>query len=128
MPAEQYLVYCTCPDDAVARELAGALVERRLAACVNIVPGLTSVFFWEGEAQAEPEVLLLIKTSAAAYPALEQAILEQHPYELPEIVGSLWKRACPVSCIGSPWKPRAGPVTTTTPRTCQTPMSAKERP
>lgn len=95
MPAEQYMVYCTCPDEDVARELAGALVEKRLAACVNIVPGLTSVFFWEGEAQAEPEVLLLIKTSASAYPALEQAILEQHPYELPEIVGVPLEKGLP---------------------------------
>ncbi|RLK46529.1 periplasmic divalent cation tolerance protein [Alkalispirillum mobile] len=95
MPAEQYMVYCTCPDETVAREVAGNLVERRLAACVNIVPGLTSVFFWEGEAQAEPEVLLLIKTSASAYPALEQAILELHPYELPEIVGVPLEKGLP---------------------------------
>jgi periplasmic divalent cation tolerance protein len=62
------------------------LVERRLAACVNIAPGLTSVYLWEGRIERAEEHLLLIKTGVSAYDGLEAAIREHHPYELPEIV------------------------------------------
>lgn len=80
------MVLCTCPDEAVAREIATALVEGRLAACVNVVPGLTSVYRWQGRVETDREALLVIKTTAAAFPALREAIRSRHPYELPEIV------------------------------------------
>lgn len=93
-PAPQLLVWSTVDDADVARRLADGVVEAGLAACVNILPPVTSVFRWEpgeGDAaragvQAEQEIMLLIKTSAAAYPALERHLRERHPYELPEII------------------------------------------
>jgi periplasmic divalent cation tolerance protein len=85
-PADFRLVLCTCPDQTVARDLARQLVEQRLAACVNLVPGLTSVYHWQGKLEQGTEVLLLIKTTAARYAALEKAIQARHPYELPEII------------------------------------------
>ncbi|MGD9600175.1 MAG: divalent-cation tolerance protein CutA [Gammaproteobacteria bacterium] len=77
---------CTCPSLEVARELAHALVEARVAACVNVLPGVTSVYRWEGDVQEDTEVLLCMKTTSAAYPRLEDLLVRRHPYELPEIV------------------------------------------
>lgn len=89
------LVYCTCPDQAVAERLAGLLVEQGLAACVNIVPGLTSVYVWQGEVQKDAEVLLLIKTHVDCYPHLQAVLREAHPYELPEIVAVSFSEGLP---------------------------------
>ena len=83
---EALLCYCTCPTREVGETLARQLVAQRLAACVNVVPGLLSVYRWEGEVQSEPEVLLLIKTTRDHYAALEAALRAAHPYELPEII------------------------------------------
>jgi periplasmic divalent cation tolerance protein len=79
------LAFVTCPADR-AEALAAALVESRVAACVNIVPGLRSVYRWQGEVCRDDEALLLIKHPAAAFEALRAAVLAHHPYELPEIV------------------------------------------
>lgn len=76
----------TCPARDVAERIATALVKGRHAACVNIVPGLTSVYRWEGRIEQDEELLLVAKTTAAAYPGLERTVLELHPDELPEIV------------------------------------------
>ncbi len=84
-PAAQ-LVLSTCPDRDTAERLARMLVGRRLAACVNIVPGLISVYRWQGAVQRDDEHLLLIKTNSERYSALETALRTEHPYELPEIV------------------------------------------
>jgi periplasmic divalent cation tolerance protein len=80
------LVLSNCPSPEVARMIARQLVERRLAACVNVLAPCHSVYEWQGEVCEESEVPLLIKTSAARYPAVEALIRELHPYELPEIV------------------------------------------
>lgn len=88
------LVFSTVGDAATARRLAGRLVEAQRAACVNILPPVTSVFRWEPEAgdtasaafQTEEEVMLVAKTSATAYPELEQLLRAEHPYDLPEII------------------------------------------
>ncbi len=80
------IVLSTLPDRARALALASALVERRLAACVNVLAECSSVYRWQGKIETAAEVPVLIKTSAARYAALEQAIRELHPYELPEIV------------------------------------------
>ncbi len=80
------LVLCTCPPGRAAEHLAQSLVERRLAACVNITSPVISVYRWKNKVEKDEEVLLVIKTSAAGWTALEQAILELHPYELPEII------------------------------------------
>jgi len=69
-----------------ADRLARALVERRLAACVNVVPGVVSHYRWHGELQRDEERLLVIKTRAERIEALRDALSELHPYELPELV------------------------------------------
>jgi periplasmic divalent cation tolerance protein len=80
------LVFTNLPDAASAQALASSLIERRLAACVNILAPCRSVYRWQEKIEAAEEVPLLIKTSVERYAALEQAIRAQHPYELPEIV------------------------------------------
>ena len=78
--------FCTCPDRPVADRLAEALVTEGLAACVNVVPGLHSVYRWQGAIERSDETLLLIKTTRTGLPALSARIVELHPYELPEVV------------------------------------------
>ena len=85
--SEHLVVMNTCPDPETAGRIAADLVDRRLAACVQVLPGLQSYFHWDGKVDREEEHLLLIKTSSASYPALERRIRELHPYELPEIIG-----------------------------------------
>ncbi|MDR9437347.1 MAG: divalent-cation tolerance protein CutA [Thiohalophilus sp.] len=82
----QCLVLCTCPDTDTARQLADRLVAERLAACVNIVPGLESVYEWQGKVERDGEVLLIIKTRQDRYGQLEETLQQHHPYELPEIL------------------------------------------
>lgn len=84
--SEVLLVLTNMPDRASAEQLAGALIECRAAACVNVLAACTSFYRWEGEVQSDSEVPLLIKTSREAYARLEREILARHPYELPEIV------------------------------------------
>ena len=83
---ETLLVITNCPDEASANAIALAVVEARLAACVNILPRVQSIYRWQGSVESATEIPLLIKTSAANYPALEQAITKLHPYEIPEII------------------------------------------
>ncbi len=80
------LVFTTLPDAESAGTVASALVARRLAACVNILPPGTSVYEWQGEIHQDPEHVLLIKTTETGYAQLQAALLELHPYELPEII------------------------------------------
>ena len=80
------VVLVTLPDAGAAAELAGALVEARLAACGNVVPGLRSVYRWEGRVHDEPEALLLLKTTRAGFEALREAVLRLHPYQVPEVL------------------------------------------
>ena len=81
-----YLALCTCPDQATAEALAGSLVEQGLAACVNIVPGVLSVYRWQGSLVRDSEVLLLIKTTAQRLTELTAQIERQHPYDVPEVI------------------------------------------
>lgn len=92
---EALVVLTNCPDAAHAATLAALLVERRLAACVNVLPPCRSVYRWQGKTEDATEVPLLIKTTQACYPALETAIRENHPYELPEIVAVPVMRGLP---------------------------------
>ncbi|AGA89051.1 uncharacterized protein involved in tolerance to divalent cations [Thioflavicoccus mobilis 8321] len=82
------LALCTCPDAETADRLASALVEERLAACVNILPGITSVYHWRGQVERDDEVLLLIKTVAARFAALSERLVALHPYEVPEVIAT----------------------------------------
>jgi periplasmic divalent cation tolerance protein len=103
MAEDSLLVFTTVGDSTAARHLADALVGARAAACVNILPPVTSVFRWEpdtvdtaaAEVQAEAEVMLLMKTTTAAYPRLQQVLQAEHPYELPEIVAVPVTRGLP---------------------------------
>lgn len=79
------LALVTCPPEK-AEELARTLVELRVAACVNLLPQLRSVYRWQGAVCADDEVLLLIKTTAERFEALRDAVLSNHPYELPEVL------------------------------------------
>jgi periplasmic divalent cation tolerance protein len=80
------VVLTTTPGFSEGTELAEKLVEAKLAACVQIVPQITSVYFWEGKVQKDNEQLLLIKTTEEKFPDLEKFISENHSYEVPEIV------------------------------------------
>ena len=80
------LCLCTCPDDAVAGRIATALVDERLAACVNLLPGVRSVYRWQDRVEHAGEVLLLAKTTPARFAALRDRVVALHPYELPEVV------------------------------------------
>ena len=78
------VVLCTFPDLEQARQIGAALVERQVAACVNLLPGVESIYRWEGKLERAGEVLGIIKTTR--YADLEAAIRELHPYEVPEIL------------------------------------------
>lgn len=81
----ELVAFVTCPPDK-AEEIATAIVESRLAACVNIISGITSVYTWEGTVNKDSETLLIIKTNRGFYDAFETKIKELHPYDVPEII------------------------------------------
>jgi periplasmic divalent cation tolerance protein len=83
---EYQLVLTTCPDTEVAERLAQALVQERLAACVNILPVAKSIYLWKGQVESAAEQLLLIKSMTDAYSSIQKRIRELHPYELPEVI------------------------------------------
>ena len=83
---EVVAVLVTVPDPGKAAELARALVEARLAACGNVVPGVRSIFRWEGKVQDEAEALLILKTTRGRIPELVARIRALHPYEVPEVL------------------------------------------
>lgn len=82
--------YCvvlnTCPNRTTGEQIARQLVEQRLAACVNLVDRITSIYRWEDGIEEEQETLLIIKTEKTCYPSLEKTLQELHPYEVPEII------------------------------------------
>jgi periplasmic divalent cation tolerance protein len=80
------LALSTAPDAGHAERIARALVDERLIACANLVPGLTSIYRWQGTVQAEPEVLLLMKTRRSLVPRLKERLPQLHPYQVPELV------------------------------------------
>jgi periplasmic divalent cation tolerance protein len=83
---DKRVVLTTCGSLEEAREIAQALVDRKLAACVNILPNVESVYRWKGEIESSTEYLLLIKTTEEASPALRDAIAELHSYDVPECI------------------------------------------
>ena len=80
------VVLVTAPSTDAALSLGRALVDERLAACVSVVPGITSIFAWEGKREEAAEALLVIKTESRRYAALEQRVQELHPYSVPEVL------------------------------------------
>ncbi len=83
---QTYIVFVTCPNPDVAASIARTLVEERLAACGNLVPGIRSIYRWKGKIEQETETLLLLKTDAEAYPHVQSRVQALHPYEVPEIL------------------------------------------
>ncbi len=80
------VVLVTTPSPERAAEIARALVEERLAACGNVVPGLRSIYRWEGKVHDDAEALLVLKTTRARFEALRDRVLALHPYEVPEVI------------------------------------------
>ena len=83
---DKLLLFTNAPDRDVAMRIARALVDARLAACVNVLSGCTSVYRWDGAVETAEEVPMIIKTRAGRYDEVEAAIRRLHPYELPEIL------------------------------------------
>lgn len=80
------VVLITAPRGAPARKIAAAILKSRAAACVNVVPAVSSSYWWKGKMETAHESLLIVKTTLAAFPKLKSVILRTHPYELPEII------------------------------------------
>jgi periplasmic divalent cation tolerance protein len=80
------VVLMTVPDRPTAEKLAEALVGERLAACANLVPGVTSIFWWEGAVQRADETLVILKTPSGRVDALMARATELHPYDVPEVI------------------------------------------
>jgi periplasmic divalent cation tolerance protein len=80
------MIYITCEDETQAREIGRTLVAERLAACVNVLPGMTSLYRWEGEVRESAEAVLVAKTRLALAEALAARVLEQHSYDVPCVV------------------------------------------
>jgi len=83
---DKRIVFTTAGSEAEARKIAHALVERQLAACVNIIPQVTSIYRWQGKVEEPGEWLLIVKTTAAAFSHVQRAITELHSYDLPECI------------------------------------------
>lgn len=81
------VVFVTVPNREIAEKIAKALIESRLAACVNIIDGLKSIYWWKGKIEEDDELLLIIKTRIEVFEELVLKIKELHPYTVPEIIG-----------------------------------------
>jgi periplasmic divalent cation tolerance protein len=83
---EILVLLCTCPDSATAERIAHELVGASLVACVNVVPGLRSIFRWNGAVQSDEEVLMVLKTPAERLSEARERLVALHPYDVPEVV------------------------------------------
>ena len=83
---DKIVVLTTCAEESDAERMARALVDARLAACVNVVPGVRSFYHWKGETESSEEFLLIVKTSRDLFGALRAEMEKLHPYELPELL------------------------------------------
>jgi len=92
---ETLIVITNCPDEETANAIALAIIEEQLAACVNILPRVQSIYRWQGSVESAAEIPLLIKATSHNYPALEARIKTLHPYEVPEIIALPIARGLP---------------------------------
>jgi len=95
--AGEIVILCTCSSEAEAERLARLLVEDRLAACVNAIPRVRSTYRWQGAVETADEVLLVIKSSADLFPAVEEKLRAAHSYQVPEVL------ALPVAAGSAPY-------------------------
>ncbi len=86
MATDVRTILLTAPDMDVAERVGRALVEERLAACANVVPGVVSFFRWEGDVQREAEVLVIVKTTEENVEAVRARVVALHPYQVPEVL------------------------------------------
>jgi uncharacterized protein involved in tolerance to divalent cations len=86
MTGDYIVVFITASNDAEAERIAGALVEERLAACVNVGPGCRSFYRWDGALQQDQEVLMIVKSNHSSFPELEKRVVELHSYDVPEVI------------------------------------------
>jgi periplasmic divalent cation tolerance protein len=93
--SHELLVLVTAPSDIEAKRIANALVEERLAACVNIIPTIESTYRWEGRVTSDREALLIIKTTDERYPELEHRVKQLHSYSTPEVIAVKIERGSP---------------------------------
>ena len=98
MTSEPIVVFMTAADGGEATRIADLLVNRKLAACVQILPAIESVYRWNGEVQHDTEILILAKTTTAQFDDLEKAVREIHSYDTPEIV------AVPMAHVSEPYR------------------------
>ena len=84
--SEAQIVFVTVPTHAVGLRIAKAVVAERLAACVNLLPGVRSIYAWKGKVCDDRELLLIMKTTRARYAALERRVKALHPYDVPEVI------------------------------------------
>ena len=85
-PAEITVIVSTTPDAQTAEKIAKVLLKKRLCACVNIVPGIRSLFHWEGKIESQTECMLFIKTRKTLFSKVSRAIKAHHPYTVPEVI------------------------------------------
>ena len=83
---EVILVYINFPNKECARQIGTALIEKQLAACVNIIPKIESIYQWEGKICVEEEVMAMVRTTASRYKQLEEYVVNNHPYDTPEVI------------------------------------------
>jgi periplasmic divalent cation tolerance protein len=95
MEDEYLTVFCTFPDQESARRVIGRLVESKLVACGNILPGVESIYRWKGKIERSHEVLAILKTTGDKFGPLESAFKELHPYELPELIATQISKGLP---------------------------------
>ncbi|XP_052019726.1 protein CutA isoform X1 [Apodemus sylvaticus] len=86
VPGSVSAAFVTCPNEKVAKEIARAVVEKRLAACVNLIPQITSIYEWKGKIEEDSEVLMMIKTQSSLVSALTEFVRSVHPYEVAEVI------------------------------------------
>ena len=80
------MIYCTCPDIETADRISRQLIRQHMAACVNQVTGVTSIYEWEGKIQQSNEVMIIIKSTEKRFDSIKKLVSEEHPYELPELI------------------------------------------
>ncbi|XP_030817484.1 protein CutA homolog [Camarhynchus parvulus] len=86
VPGTHSVVFVTCLNERIARDIARAIMDRRLAACVNILPKSSALYFWKGELEESTEILLLVKTRTSRIEELSNYVRSIHPFEIPEII------------------------------------------